>query len=378
MKRLNVGVICYPTVGGSGVVATELGKKMASRGHTMHFIASEQPFRLTELTEQLQFHPVKIEDYAVFQYPPYDIALANKISQVIVQEKLDLLHVHYAMPHAIAAALGRDMAKSDIPIITTLHGTDVTILGAKESLKDTVRYGIERSTITTAVSDGLKEETYELIQPDASIETIYNFIDESIYYVNRKRRPNIRKEFNISPEQPVYIHISNFREVKRIDYIVDSFARILKQKNAHLLLVGDGPERKAMERYVEKLQITSSVTFTGKRQDTNDLLNASDVMLHLSDKEAFGLVILEAFACGLPVVATNIGGIPEVVMDGKNGYLVELDEPERVAQYALQLLEPTQYEQFSQEALDTARTKFNCEHIVDQYEALYEKVTKHV
>ena len=378
MKRLNVGVICYPTVGGSGVVATELGKKMASRGHTMHFIASEQPFRLTKLTEHLKFHPVKIEDYAVFQYPPYDIALANKISQVIVQEKLDVLHVHYAMPHAIAAALGRDMAKSDIPIITTLHGTDVTILGAKDSLKDTVRYGIERSTITTAVSDGLKEETYKLIQPDAQIETIYNFIDEATYYVNRKNRPKIREEFGIPSEQPVFIHISNFREVKRIDYILDSFAHILTEVDAHLLLVGDGPERETMERYVEQLDISTSVTFTGKRQDTNDLLNASDMMLHLSDKEAFGLVILEAFACGLPVIATNIGGIPEVVIHGQNGYLVELDEPERVARYALQLLEPTQYAQFSREALHTAQTKFNCEHIVDQYKALYEKVTTDV
>ena len=375
MKRLNIGVICYPTVGGSGVVATELGKKMADRGHSVHFITSERPFRLTQLSDNVQFHRVEIEGYAVFQYPPYDIALANRIAQVIQSEGLDVLHVHYAVPHAIAASLGRHMASSTIPIVTTLHGTDVTILGEQASLKDTVRYGIEQSDRTTAVSEALRRDTYRLIGPDAPIDVIYNFIDHDAYYVDDEERERVRREFGFDEEELVFIHVSNFREVKRTDYVLNSFAHILKEKKAHLLLVGDGPEMDEREKQVRSLGIEPYVHFTGKRTDVRSLLNASDIMLHLSDKEAFGLVILEAFACGVPVIGTNVGGIPEVIEHHKNGQIVPLDDEQAVVRAALSLVEsPERYASFQREAIRTAQTIFHEDRMVDAYERVYEDV----
>lgn len=373
---LRIGVICYPTLGGSGIIATELGKMMAKRGHTVHFISSDEPFRYEKNQPRLHFHKVAIEHYAVFKYPPYDIALANKIAQVIEEESLDLLHVHYAVPHAIAAALGKDMANSDIPMVTTLHGTDVTILGRDAHLRDTVRYGIEKSTAVTAVSDALKEETYHYIQPKKEIETIYNFIDEEAYYVDHSSDAQLRETFGIAPDEKVCIHISNFRRVKRIDYIVDSFRVVRSFEKAKLLLVGEGPEKEAIERQVRLLGLEDDVIFAGKRKDLRELLSMSDLMFHLSDKEAFGLVILEALATGIPVVATDIGGIPEVVQHGENGYLVPLDDPELVAAYALDLLQSEEKrQQFSMRALQTAE-QFSSKEIVDTYEALYRRVMK--
>ena len=277
MKRLNIGVICYPTVGGSGVVATELGKKMAARGHSVHFITSERPFRLTQLSDNVQFHRVEIEGYSVFQYPPYDIALANRIAQVIQSEALDVLHVHYAVPHAIAATLGRHMADSSIPIVTTLHGTDVTILGEQVSLKDTVRYGIEQSDRTTAVSEALRRDTYRLIAPDAPIDVIYNFIDHEAYYVDDEERDSVRREFGFDEKELVFIHVSNFREVKRRDYVLNSFAHILQEKWTRLtsncviselsrtfILLENGP---TFARYL--MRVTSCCTYPIKRRSAS-------------------------------------------------------------------------------------------------------------
>lgn len=370
MKQLKIGVICYPSLGGSGVVATELGLMMAKRGHEVHFITSSMPFRLLEGHENVYFHEVTIEGYAVFKYPPYDIALANQIAHVIETRKLDILHVHYAMPHAVSAALGKDMANSTIGVITTLHGTDVTVLGHDPNLKNTVKYGIEKSTIVTAVSESLVQDTHHLIQPKKEIQTIYNFIDEQRY--QRIEQTDLKERLNIPAHHKVLIHISNFRKVKNIPDIVKSFKRITENTAATLLLVGEGPEKEAIEQLVRTLGLERQVIFTGKRDDLAELLSISDLMMHLSEKEAFGLVLLEALACGVPSVATTCGGIPEVIKDGVNGFLVSLGDIEGAAQKALTLLgDQALHEAFVTNGIQLAREKFNSETIVEQYEKLY-------
>lgn len=375
MKKLKVGVICYPTLGGSGVVATELGMKMAERGHEMHYISSGRPFRLLDAHPNIHFHEVIIDGYAVFKYPPYDIALANRIAHVIQKEKLDLLHVHYAVPHAISAALAKDMAKSDIGVITTLHGTDVTILGHDSALKNTVRYGIEKSDIATAVSESLRQETFSLIEPEKEILTIYNFIDEEKY---KPVNPgSLKKDLGINEEDKVIIHVSNFRSVKRISDIIDSFKTLRKEVNSKLLLVGTGPEKIEMMEKAKREGLEKDIIFTDKRDDLPELLAISDLMFLLSEKEAFGLVLLEGFACGVPAIATNIGGIPEVIEDGENGYLVELGDVESAAEKALWLLQdPVKHKQFQENALRTVHQKFDSASIVAQYEELYYKVAE--
>jgi L-malate glycosyltransferase len=373
LEKLKVGVICYPSLGGSGVVATELGKMMADRGHEMHYITSSKPFRFLDAHPNIQFHEVKIDGYAVFKYPPYDIALANRIAEVIETEQLDLLHVHYAVPHAVAAALGKDMANSTIGVITTLHGTDVTILGHDPGLRNTVRYGIDKSTITTAVSESLRLETLELIEPEKDLVTIYNFIDENKY---RQVDPGtLKNDFGIKPDEKVIIHISNFRKVKRIPDIIESFKGILKEIDAKLLLVGDGPERPDMEELVMELGLQDNVIFTGKRDDLPELLAISDIMFHLSEKEAFGLVLLEALACGLPSVATDVGGIPEVIEDGFNGFLVQVGDICAATEKVLLLLKDDNLRAtFRKNGLTTAADKFHSSTIVNQYEKLYYEV----
>ncbi|WP_342537224.1 N-acetyl-alpha-D-glucosaminyl L-malate synthase BshA [Sporosarcina sp. FSL K6-3508] len=374
-RRLKVGVICYPSLGGSGVVATELGKKMADKGHEMHYITSSKPFRFLDAHPNIQFHEVKIEGYAVFKYPPYDIALANRIAQVIQTEGLDLLHVHYAVPHAISAVLAKDMADSAIGIITTLHGTDVTILGYDPALKNTLSYGINKSDRVTAVSDSLKNETIELLHPTTEIETIYNFIDEEKYFPHET--VYLREELGIAPDEKILIHISNFRKVKCIPDIIESFELIRRKHNVKLLLVGEGPEKFELEQYVQKAGLQEDILFLGKRDDLPELLSVSDVMLLLSEKEAFGLVLLEAFACRVPAVATAIGGIPEVVEDGYNGFLVELGDVQAVAEKVSQLLTDDQlYKQMQENAELTVQQHFSSEYIVSQYEALYYEVAE--
>ena len=373
MKKLKVGVICYPTVGGSGVVATELGLKMAERGHEIHFITSSRPFRIPDVHPNIQFHEVKIDGYAVFKFPPYDIALANRIAQVIEEEELDLLHVHYAVPHAISAALAKDMAQSDIGVITTLHGTDVTILGHDPALKNTVRYGIDKSNFTTAVSESLRQETLSLIGPQKEIMTIYNFIDEEKYLpVNPG---SLRSDLGIKEEEKVIIHISNFRPVKRIGDIIDSFKLIRKEIDSKLLLVGTGPEMLAMKEKARNEGLEEHIIFTGKRDDLPELLAISDLMFLLSEKEAFGLVLLEGLACGVPAIATDIGGIPEVIEHGANGYLVDLGDVETAAEKALTILrDPILHESLREGAFQIAAEKFNSASIVLEYEDLYYRV----
>ncbi|WP_339250021.1 N-acetyl-alpha-D-glucosaminyl L-malate synthase BshA [Sporosarcina sp. FSL W8-0480] len=373
MNKLKVGVICYPSLGGSGVVATELGMKMAEKGHEMHYISSGKPFRLIDAHPNIHFHEVKIDGYAVFKYPPYDIALANRIAYVIQKEELDLLHVHYAVPHAISAALAKDMAKSSIGVITTLHGTDVTVLGHDPALKYTVRYGIEKSEITTAVSESLRQDTFSLIDPDKEILTIYNFIDEEKY---KPVNPgSLKKELGIDEDEKIIIHVSNFRSVKRVGDIIDSFKIIRQTIDSKLLLVGTGPEKIEMMDKARREGLENEIIFTGKRDDLPELLAISDLMYLLSEKEAFGLVLLEGFACGVPAIATNIGGIPEVIEDGENGYLVELGDVKAAAEKAIMLLQdPVKHKTFRENALRTVHEKFDSTSIVNEYEELYYKV----
>uniref|UniRef100_UPI00406CE0D5 N-acetyl-alpha-D-glucosaminyl L-malate synthase BshA n=1 Tax=Sporosarcina sp. FSL K6-1522 TaxID=2921554 RepID=UPI00406CE0D5 len=370
MKKLKVGVICYPSLGGSGVIATELGLMMADKGHEMHYITSGKPFRLIDAHPNIHFHEVKIDGYAVFKYPPYDIALANRIAQVIESEQLDLLHVHYAVPHAISAVLAKDMANSKIGIITTLHGTDVTILGHDPGLQNTVRYGINKSDIITAVSKSLRQETLELIKPEKDILTVYNFIDEQKY--QPVDPGTLKADLGIETHDKVIIHISNFRKVKRIEDIISSFKEVAQTVDAKLLLVGEGPEKTDMEALVRELGLRDQVIFTGKRDDLPELLAISDIMFHLSEKEAFGLVILEGFACGVPAIATAVGGMPEVIEDGVDGHLVPLGDTAMVAQKAKTLLmDEALYETMKSSALQTAAKKFCSTTIVAQYEELY-------
>lgn len=373
MRKMKIGITCYPTVGGSGVIATELGKMLAEGGHEVHFITSSTPFRLNRMYANVFSHQVDVNSYSVFQYAPYDIALATKIAEVIKNEKLDLMHVHYAIPHAVCAILGRDMAGSNIGIVTTLHGTDITVLGSDSSLKEAIRYGIEKSDVVTAVSDSLRDQTYDLIEPDKKIETVYNFIDEREYFV--KDASELRSDLGIGNDDKVMIHVSNFRKVKRVSDVIDTFSHVRKELASKLLLVGDGPEMGRIVEQVKELGLDDDVLFLGKRDNLSELYNVSDLKFLLSEKEAFGLVLLEAMACGVPCIGTNVGGMPEVIKPGKNGYLVELGDIEQAAGYAVKILsDPAEQSKLKKGALATVEKEFHSTKILEQYEAIYESL----
>ncbi|MBS4209784.1 N-acetyl-alpha-D-glucosaminyl L-malate synthase BshA [Bacillus sp. FJAT-50079] len=368
--KLKIGITCYPTVGGSGVIATELGKMLAERGHEIHFITSNLPFRLNIMHPNIFFHQVNVNQYSVFQYAPYDIALASKMAEVIKREQLDILHVHYAVPHAICAILAKQMAGTDVKIVTTLHGTDITVLGYDSTLVEAIKYGIEKSDCVTAVSEALVKETMELIDPKKELEVIHNFIDERIY--KKVDADHLKTAYGISPHEKVLIHVSNFRPVKRVRDVVLAFAQIAKQIEAKLLLVGDGPEKTSLYKLVQQLDIEHKVIFLGRQDHLEEVYSISDLMLLLSEKESFGLVALEAMACGVPCIGTNIGGIPEVIEDGVNGYVCELGDIEGIAAKAIQLLQNQQlFSEFSLNALATPEKQFRSEAIVSQYEQLY-------
>lgn len=369
-KKLKIGITCYPSVGGSGVVATELGKQLAERGHEIHFITSSLPFRLNKVYCNITFHEVEVNQYSVFKYPPYDLALASKMAEVAKREKLDLLHVHYAIPHAICAFLAKQMVGDDLKIVTTLHGTDITVLGYDQSLSELIRFGIESSDVVTAVSDSLVKQTYELIQPKKEIETVYNFIDDRVY--NKKDASHLKKQYGILEDEKVVIHVSNFRKVKRVQDVVYSFQLIQKEINAKLLLVGDGPEMTYISNLVGELGLTDKVLFLGKQENLEELYSLSDVMLLLSEKESFGLVLLEAMACGVPCIGTNTGGIPEVIYEGETGYLCEVGDVKSIANRAVELLSnDLLHQNMSENAISTAKHAFHSEKIVTQYESIY-------
>ena len=368
--KLKIGITCYPSVGGSGVVGTELGKLLAERGHEIHFITSGLPFRLNKVYPNIYFHEVTVNQYSVFQYPPYDLALASKMAEVAQREKLDILHVHYAIPHAICAYLAKQMIGENIKIVTTLHGTDITILGSDPSLNNLIRFGIEQSDVVTAVSHSLIEETYELISTQKEIQTVYNFIDERVYF--QRDMSQLRKEYGIQEDEKVLIHISNFRKVKRVQDVVKSFALIVKQVKAKLLLVGDGPEFCTIVQLVKHLGIENQVLFLGKQDNVAELLAMSDLMLLLSEKESFGLVLLEAMACGVPCIGTHTGGIPEVIQHGETGYICEIGDTEGVAQQAMLLLQDdVLHSRIAKRSMQVVNEQFGSEQIISQYEAIY-------
>ncbi|MGG1399480.1 N-acetyl-alpha-D-glucosaminyl L-malate synthase BshA [Bacillus salipaludis] len=373
MRKLKIGITCYPTVGGSGVVATELGKMLAEKGHEIHFISSSMPFRLNRMYHNIYYHQVDVNQYSVFQYPPYDLALASKMAEVANREKLDLLHVHYAIPHAVCAILAKQMSNHDIKIVTTLHGTDITVLGYDPSLTDVIKFGIEKSDAVTAVSNALINQTYELINPDKQIETVYNFIDERVY--QKSDVQHLKTEFQIKESEKVIIHVSNFRAVKRVPDVVKTFAKISEVLPAKLLLVGDGPEMTNVCKLVRKLGVEDRVLFLGKQESLEELYSISDLKLLLSEKESFGLVALEAMACGVPCIGTNVGGIPEVIEHGKTGFLCKLGDIEDISSKAIQILSDEHlHEAFSLRGIETVRNKFNANKVVEQYEQLYLKL----
>ncbi len=368
MKK--IGITCYPTVGGSGIIATELGKLLAERGFEIHFITSSLPFRLDSIHPNIYFHEVEISHYPVFQYPPYDLALAAKMADVIDREKIDILHVHYAMPHAISAILARDIANHDVKIVTTLHGTDITVLGIDRTFKRMIAYGIEQSDAVTAVSHNLVQQTYQQLKVKKEINVIYNFVNEKEYF--QKNNEYIKKLYNILPDEKVVIHISNFRKVKRIKDVIHTFNKICKQVNAKLILVGDGPELQTAFELVSKLDVTEKVLFLGRQKNISDLLSISDLKLLMSEQESFGLVLLEAMACEVATIGTNVGGIPEVISHGETGYVVDLGDTDAAANLAISLLNNEKLlQQFSAQALHRAQTLFHSEVIVEEYITLY-------
>lgn len=369
---IKVGITCYPTVGGSGIIATELGKLLAEDdNYEVHFITSGLPFRLDCVNPGIYYHEVEINHYPVFQHPPYDLALAAKMAEVIDREQLDILHVHYAMPHAISAILARDIAKRDVKIVTTLHGTDITVLGFDKTFKRMITYGIERSDAVTAVSKDLVARTRQQLNTDREIEVIYNFVNEAVYY--RKDREFLKEQYHIAHDEKLLIHISNFRKVKRIPDIIQTFYKVSKQTKAKLMLVGDGPEIQTAFDLVDELGIRDDVLFLGRQKNISDLLSMADLILLMSEQESFGLVLLEAMACKVPAIGTNIGGIPEVIVHGETGYLADLGDIDTAAKYAIELLnDDRRLEQFSERSYERARDVFHSRQIIKQYMKLYE------
>lgn len=373
MRPLKIGITCYPSVGGSGIIATELGKLLAEKGHQVHFITSSIPFRLNTYHPNIHFHEVEVNQYAVFKYPPYDLTLASKIAEVAARENLDIIHAHYALPHAVCAYLAKQMLKRDIDIVTTLHGTDITVLGYDPSLKDLIRFAIEASDRVTAVSTALAGETYDLIKPDKKIETIYNFIDERVYL--KKNTESIKEKHGILPDEKVVIHVSNFRKVKRVKDVIRVFRNIAAKTKAKLLLVGDGPEKCVAWQLVEKYGLQDQVLLLGNQDRVEELYSISDLKLLLSEKESFGLVLLEAMACGVPCIGTNIGGIPEVIKDQVSGFLVEVGDIQAASEKALAVLEDKQLsKRLTDHALKMVETAFSSQRIVSQYERIYDEL----
>ncbi|WP_202171317.1 N-acetyl-alpha-D-glucosaminyl L-malate synthase BshA [Bacillus sp. USDA818B3_A] len=370
MQKLKIGITCYPTVGGSGVVATELGKMLAEKGHEIHFISSSLPFRLNKMYHNIHYHQVEVNQYSLFQYPPYDIALASKMAEVANREKLDILHVHYAIPHAVCAILAKQMSSRDIKVVTTLHGTDITVLGYDPTLTDAIKFGIEKSDIVTAVSHALVNQTYELVNPDKQIETVYNFIDERVYH--KTEDTSLKTQLQINEHEKVIIHVSNFRAVKRVGDVIKTFAKISEAMPAKLLLVGDGPEMSIVSKQVRQLGLEKNVIFLGKQENLEELYSISDLLLLLSEKESFGLVALEAMACGVPCIGTDVGGIPEVIQQGVSGYICKVGDIDDISEKAVSLLnDPDLHKSMSFESLELVKNKFKADQIVEQYEQLY-------
>ncbi|NBD22552.1 N-acetyl-alpha-D-glucosaminyl L-malate synthase BshA [Paenibacillus glycinis] len=370
-RRLKIGITCYPTLGGSGVVATELGKLLAEKGHEIHFITHSVPFRLGQFQKNIFYHEVEVNDYYVFRYPPYDLSLASKMAQVVKMQQLDVLHVHYAVPHAVCAYLAKEMVGGNLRTVTTLHGTDITVLAQDESLKDLIRMGINKSDAVTAVSKDLICETRELLDIDKPIELTYNFVDKRVYYP--RECSSLRSDY-ASPGEKILMHISNFRPVKRLQDVVDVFAKVVKEVPSRLLLVGEGPDLPKVQARVRQLGLEDRVHFLGKQDDVAQVISIADVMLLPSEKESFGLVALEAMACGVPTIGSVAGGIPELVTHGETGFLSTIGDTDDMAYNAIKLLRNDElYRQVRQACLYRATNQFCNDRITSEYERIYYK-----
>jgi L-malate glycosyltransferase len=373
VNRIKIGIVCYPTFGGSGVVATELGKALAQEGHEVHFITYSQPSRLDFLNENLFYHEVSIRSYPLFEYPPYELALASKMVSVVKNEKLDLLHVHYAIPHASAAYMAKQILKShgiNIPVVTTLHGTDITLVGKDASYEPVVTFSINQSDGVTAVSEDLRKETYLHFKITNEIEVIPNFIDLAKF---KKQKKDHFKKAICPNDEMLIVHTSNFRKVKRIGDVIKVFNNIHKEIPAKLLMIGDGPERSPAEEQCRELGISHDVRFLGKLEAVEEVLSVADLFLMPSEKESFGLAALEAMACEVPVISSNTGGIPELNINGVTGFMSNIGDVENMTKNALIILDKNNLPTFKDNALKRAK-EFDISRILPLYEAYYQKV----
>src|ERR1700753_2658230 len=371
---MKIGIVCYPTFGGSGVVATELGKALADRGHQVHFITYNQPARLDFFSANLFYHAVAVSNYPLFDYPPYEHALASKLVDVVRFEKLDVLHVHYAIPHASAAFMAKQILLTYgifIPVVTTLHGTDITLVGRDRTFKPVVTFSINKSDGVTAVSEHLKQDTYEFFEVENDIKVIPNFIDLTRFSL--KAKDHFKKA--IAPEgEKILIHTSNFRKVKRTEDVVKIFAEVRKKIPSKLLMVGDGGERSDCEQLCRDLGVVDDVRFLGKQDAIEEILSVSDLFLMPSQSESFGLAALEAMACKVPVISTNAGGLPELNVDGKTGFLKDIGDVKGMAERAIYILDDEKRLQtFKESALARAK-EFDLARILPQYEDYYAEV----
>ena len=375
-NKYKIGIVCYPTYGGSGVVATELGMALANKNHEVHFISYSQPFRLDVFSNKINFHEVSVPDYPLFEYIPYEHNLTAKLVDVVLHEKLNLLHVHYAIPHASAALSAKQILASkgiDLPIITTLHGTDITLLGKDKSFKSVIEFAINNSDAVTAVSQSLKKETLSSFNINKEIQVVPNFIDSNLY--KYKIDEDLRRSF-VSKEEKLIIHISNFRKVKRVQDVLKVFAKIREKIPSKLLLIGDGPERLEMEQLCRNLNLCESIRFIGKLKAVEKILSVSDLFLLPSATESFGLVALEAMASKVPVISSNSGGLPEVNIDGKTGFLLDVKNVNAMAEKAIYLLKNQELlEEFKQNAYVHAMG-FDLPNILPLYEKIYEELSK--
>lgn len=370
---MHIGITCYPTYGGSGVVATELGLELATRGHEVHFISYAVPVRMSEASGRIHFHEVEMLNYPLFDHPPYTLALATQMYNVAVNESLDLLHVHYAIPHSVSAYLARAMlAPRKLPFVTTLHGTDITLVGMDRSYLPITRFSIEESDAVTAISDYLRQVTVREFQVQRPVEVIPNFVNCEVF---RPRDGNPRRQEFATDTEKILVHLSNFRPVKRIPDVIEIFALVRREIPAKLLLIGDGPERTTAEWLVREKGLTRDVIFQGKQNQVQELLSFADVLLLPSDLESFGLAALEGMACGVPAVCSRVGGIPEVITDGVEGYLVPPRDVRTMAARALDILtNPERHKEMSKAARQRALAQFCSTKIIPLYEKLYERL----
>ena len=371
---MRIGIVCYPTFGGSGVLATELGKALADKGHQVHFITYQQPVRLNEFNANIFYHEVRVTTYPLFDYPPYETALSSTMVDVIVNHQLDLLHVHYAIPHASAAYLAKKIVEAQsgrvIPVITTLHGTDITLVGRDKTFAPVVAFSINQSDAITAVSENLRDETYRTFPIEKEIRVIYNFVDSRRFH--KKPIDAFRKAIAPNGER-ILMHASNFRKVKRVQDVVRIFEIVRRKMPAKLMFVGDGPERSGAESLCRELGLCDDIRFVGKQEQMEEILAIADLFLLTSEYESFGLAALEAMAAGVPVISTNAGGLPEIAIQGQTGYLNDVGDIYGMSENAIRILEDEAVlKQFKANAAAHAKN-FDIHRIVPQYEALYNR-----